>query len=863
MHVIAPAFCRSPVDMMRAARNRSAFSVVNYSGIGDYTVLDICTVSFSGAHLSNGQTESGTLQQTMLRVLLVLLTATAATSALAQSEVPQAIEIETGGLEPMRLLRLEREDAEIEIDGHIDEAIWSQIQPFSTLKVIEPDTLADPPYKTDLRMFYTERGIYVSFDMEQPADTIVQRFAPRDSFEVNRDNVGFTLDTSGDGRYGYWVNLSLGDSQMDGTVLPERQFSREWDGAWYGATQQTASGWSAEFYVPWSQMAMPKRDGVRRLGLYLSRKVAHLNERWAWPGLPDTKPRFMSALQPIELEQVDPRQQWSLFPYASGTYDRVDEDSRFKGGLDLFWRPSSNFQLTATINPDFGAVESDNVVVNFTANEVFFPEKRLFFQEGQEIFDISDRKISGSSFPTTKAVNTRRIGGRPRELDLPPGVELSERDELIPADILGALKATGQIGSFRYGVLAASEDETDYIASDGLGYIQDGRDFGVFRVLYEDSKGAAYRGLGWLSTFVAHPESDAVVHGADFHYLTTSGRWKLNGQLLYSDLDEDGSGTGTFADITYTPRQGIKHSLDMALLDDKIDINDLGFQRRNNIDAYVYRFEWVKSGLTRVRNFKVSSSARYGKNGEGFRVSDFVGSGVSITLNNLHEIGGFLGRAGTRYDDRNSFDNGTFKVDQRVLSNINYRTDTSRDMSFFAKLEHRGESLGGRSLESTLGVTWRPRNNLSFEVQLAHNDREGWLLHQDDEDFTTFDATQWRPELSFEIFPTARQQLRLAFQWVGIRAEEDEFYTLPEGTTDLIPGPKPPGPTDSFSTSDFNFQIRYRWQIAPLSDLFIVYTKGDSSDYDGLVEFDDLFQNSWDNPLGDMLVIKLRYRIGS
>ena len=154
-------------------------------------------------------------------------------------------------------LRLEHEDADLRIDGHIDEAIWSQIQPFNNLKVIEPDTLADAPYKTDLRMFYTERGIYVSFDMDQPADTIVQRFAPRDAFEVNRDNVGFTLDTSGDGRYGYWMNLSLGDSQMDGTILPERQYSREWDGAWYGATQRTANGWSAEFYVPWSQMAMP------------------------------------------------------------------------------------------------------------------------------------------------------------------------------------------------------------------------------------------------------------------------------------------------------------------------------------------------------------------------------------------------------------------------------------------------------------------------------------------------------------------------------------------------------------------------------------------------------------------------------
>ena len=105
--------------------------------------------------------------------------------------------------------------------------------------------------------------------------------------------------------------------------------------------------------------------------------------------------------------------------------------------------------------------------------------------------------------------------------------------------------------------------------------------------------------------------------------------------------------------------------------------------------------------------------------------------------------------------------------------------------------------------------------------------------------------------------------MRLGLQWVGIRAIEDKFYTLPEDSTDLVEGPKPPGETDDFSISQLTFQVRYRWQIAPLSDLFIVYTKGDSSDYDGLVEFDDMFRESWDNPLGDMLVIKLRYRIGT
>ena len=102
----------------------------------------------------------------------------------------------------------------------------------------------------------------------------------------------------------------------------------------------------------------------------------------------------------------------------------------------------------------------------------------------------------------------------------------------------------------------------------------------------------------------------------------------------------------------------------------------------------------------------------------------------------------------------------------------------------------------------------------------------------------------------------------MVFQWVGIRAEEDAFFTLEDGGTQLVPGPKPPGETDDFSISELTFQLRYRWQIAPLSDLYAVYTKGDSRQTD-LLGLDNLFRDSWQRPLGDQMVVKLCYRLGS
>ncbi|MBD3646434.1 MAG: hypothetical protein HUJ31_03035, partial [Pseudomonadales bacterium] len=319
-------------------------------------------------------------------------------------------------LGPGDKIEIERhEDARIRIDGRLDEPLWQKLPAYDEFVVIEPDTLADVPHETRVRLFYTAKGLYVGIDMDQPVSTLVKRLSGRDERGLTRDSINLTLDTSGEGRYGYWFGVALGDSLLDGTVLPERQFSSDWDGAWDGASEETESGWSAEFFIPWGTVAMPRTGVVRRIGLYMSRKVAYTDERWGWPGLPSTKPKFISALQSLEVRNIAPKQQYSVYPFTAISHDRIDDEVRYRVGADFFWRPSTNFQLTATVNPDFGNVESDDAVINLSATETFFPEKRLFFLEGQEVFFASPRAdtrgggIGNRGAPVTM-VNTRRIG---------------------------------------------------------------------------------------------------------------------------------------------------------------------------------------------------------------------------------------------------------------------------------------------------------------------------------------------------------------------------------------------------------------------------------------------------------------------
>jgi hypothetical protein len=153
---------------------------------------------------------------------------------------------------------------------------------------------------------------------------------------------------------------------------------------------------------------------------------------------------------------------------------------------------------------------------------------------------------------------------------------------------------------------------------------------------------------------------------------------------------------------------------------------------------------------------------------------------------------------------------------------------------------------------------------LSGEVE--YQDRDGWLLHQSGQDFTTFETSQWETGVKMEYFISARQQLTMGLQWVGIKAEEDRFFILPKDaptrSRDLVEGAKPLGPTDSFSISNMNFQVRYRWEIAPLSDLFVVYSRA-GNQRRSLLNFGDQFDNVWGEPLDSQLVIKLRYRLGT
>ena len=766
-----------------------------------------------------------------------------------------------------QITRIEQSDAEITIDGFIDEDVWKDLPVIDGMKVIDPDTLADTPYETHVRFFYTERGIYLSAMNFQPQETLMARMTSRD-VRLERDGFVVAIDASGEGLYGFYLRINLGNSLTDATILPERTFNFQWDGPWLARTQALENGWSAEYYIPWSMMPLPQVDDDRKIGIYLERQVGHLQgEAWANPPLPGTVNQFLSAFEKYELKDIEPRRQLTYYPFASGIYDGVRDESTYKVGTEIFWRPTSNSLLSASLNPDFGNVESDDVVVNLTAFEVFFPERRVFFLEGQDVFNTSPR-TSGRGGPggPISLLNTRRIGGAAIH-DVPDEVNVVPTDLSQPSELLGAVKLTGQSGNWRYGTLLASETESQIAGTldDGTQVTLNavGRDFSIARLLYEDTSSGGRRAIGWMGTNLSHPTIDATAHAVDMHYFSADNRFVIDTQIMHSNVDGK-TGNGFLGDVAFRPRRGLQHGLRATYIDDTLDINELGFLTRNdqmNLDYNMFNIESDVPGL-RQRTTSLFISNQWNTDGEPVRLGLFLNRGYNTLNNNTYDVS--LRYFPERIDDRLGRGTGDFKVEGRYGLNLGFRTNPADKLAFNFDLNLDQDELGPARTGASARFTWRPNDRFSSDLRLDYTDREALLVHKGSGSYTSFESHQWAPRLEMNYFLNAWQQLRFTLQWTALKAFEDRFWQVDSQNLDFLqPVAKPDEDSDNFTISRLTFQARYRWEIAPLSDLFVVYTRGSNLPTDSFETFQDLLVQSWTDTIVDTLAIKLRYRFGS
>ena len=382
--------------------------------------------------------------------------------------------------------RAVRQSGSISIDGVLDEAIWSEAPPVPEFVQTLPFEGAPVSERTVVRLAYDDDAIYVGATLDD-GSPVTTRLARRDAALGDSDLFLVLFDSYHDHEtaYRFWTNPSGVKGDAIVTANSAGSGDASWDPVWDLATEVTESGWTVEMRVPFSQLRFrPDREQV--WGIQLERNINRNQENATFPFTPLLERAGVSRYAHLDgLVDVEPGRRLELLPYvaARGEFVQLDAPAgvdfanpyrsgadRFANmGLDLKYRITSNVTLDATANPDFGQVELDPSVINLTAFETRYQERRPFFVEGADIFVFGEGGPRGSSGTGPELVYSRRIGRPPR--GVPPS-EAVFSDTPTATTIAAAAKVTGRVGDgWSVGILEAvtAREVAAYTDADRVG----------------------------------------------------------------------------------------------------------------------------------------------------------------------------------------------------------------------------------------------------------------------------------------------------------------------------------------------------------------------------------------------------------
>ena len=337
------------------------------------------------------------------------------------------------------------------VDGVLDEALWQGIEPITEFKQRDPAEGEDATEFTELRIAFDEEAIYFGlmlFDKEP--EKIRANIFERGGRIDKDDRIIIALDTYHDRRNAYIFEVSARGTQDDALLTDEQDINWNWDCVYYTETTITDQGWNLEVKIPFNQLRFPKGQDLE-MGVAVMRTINRKNEHAIWPFIP--RDYQMGVFQVSQyasltgLRDLKRGRHLEIKPYLITGGQKLNQDGEPESdvvrdaGLDVKYGITSNLTLDLTLNTDFAQVEADNVQINLTRFNLFFPEKREFFLERAGLF----------SFGTPGRVETffsRRIG--------------------IDNDILAGARVTGQTGPLSLGLLNIQTKKQDGVPGDNF-----------------------------------------------------------------------------------------------------------------------------------------------------------------------------------------------------------------------------------------------------------------------------------------------------------------------------------------------------------------------------------------------------------
>ena len=739
----------------------------------------------------------------------------------------------------------------IKVDGILDEPEWENAFSINEFYQTSPFNLKKSKDETVAYIFSNKDGIYVGFINKQTNASMLSKKTLRDEMTSLSDKNSVNIDFDGDGNKAYILAINLGDSYFDAIKIKTGDFKTDWDGDWIAKTKRYDGYWVSEFYFPWNLVLMNQPKGNKRKIKYSVARYRAKEQIWvASSGSTASRPDFFEKLDSLEIANYT-KSRLNFFPYVSSNQNSITKFNDNKIGAEIFYNSGTGTQINTTFNPDFGQAESDDVVINFSAQETFYSEKRAFFNENQSLFNINN-------YDRYSVMNTRRIGSAP-SYDCEEENDSVECEDVKKnySDIDYAIRYTQKKGKTELGFFTAQEHDESFSIGRNFYAIRSRTDFGN-------------KTLGYMMTHVDDDfnNSTATVNVIDY-VSVKSDQLTYFTDLLFSEKNDD-SKFGYRSQFNFQPSNFSFISGSVLYFDKDFQLNDFGYLRRA---------DWIHVGL-----------------GGGSKKIDFQENSAidqfefGFDLNYDSDTGGNSNPL--RFDNKNAIifkDTSKLKFEFGIKTSGKNTTITRKNPDFpFVKIKKKKnitldfeainykfwtydwrisfeqgdkynswDSNGYKREFYKIAGSYFPNDNLKINLQYRVRKENEWLIWSEDNKFGLYDSQQDTVSVGLNWFSGNKHEVRLKSQFVALQADNpkslvsDKQGYLYDSNESLKP----------FTQGVVSFQIRYKYEIAPLSYIYLVYSKGGSNfEEDENYSKSEIFNQPWNNPSDEVYSIKFRLK---
>lgn len=675
-------------------------------------------------------------------------------------------------------MRVAARTSAVTIDGRLNEEAWQSAEVASRFVNREPVEGEQPTQRTEVRVLFDEASVWIGARMHDAEAGSISRQVVRRDQDSQADYFEVGFDSNNDRRTGFLFRVSAANVQRDEYIFDDNERDRAWDAVWASAVTVDSAGWTAELRIPLSQLRFRASDQPQTWGINFSRRRVRTNEESHYALISRLQRGLVSQFASLQGMRAQSARRVELRPYALGSLFRgtaeagnpfrTGRDQASRGGVDLRLGLGGTFTLDATLNPDFGQVEADPAIINLSAFEQFFEERRPFFVEDAKIFDFT---LSGGR---NRLYYSRRLGRSPRG-SAPSGTQFA--DIPISTDIVGAAKLTGRTRSgLSIGALAAITE-----AADGRAFLADSLPtrafpvepraaYGVVRMRQDFNQGASTVGVIGTTLRRELPD-DRLFHflpsaafngGVDWEHQWKDREWAFFGYVAgshvrgdsvaliriqrasnhfyqrpdYRGPDVDSSArsiSGYDWRMTVEKRRG-RHwtgSVWAAEVSPGFEINDIGFSTRQEVldgGVRVSFREIVPNKLFRSYNVTASTfhnwshDAVAGAFSTGAWGRAHVGGNLSVNTNlellNFWRIEGNVNWR-PELSDRVGTRGGPLMLNPRSMeARVSLQTDRRRRLSLRPNVSREVGALGvGNEFNVGMGIAWRPSARVELDVE--------------------------------------------------------------------------------------------------------------------------------------------------